>query len=311
MRSYAVVNLSNMFIALDELSALHKVERLDYEYSSGVAFFEGDPKVADKASYIEYSGILLGKSNNINELIDLVRGNCYTIKLNAILGMDKELLLNAYNVIKEKVKLSKKCETLDMISSDGEIILGLRKGEHDTKSLIEHSKKPYRQSGTMDSRTSRLLVNLSRPKRIVLDPFTGTGSILIEARWLGYECVGGDLDERMLHKAKINLRHFGYNCELLKSSAFNIPIRKINSIATDPPYGRSSTTFGVELRKLYEDFFNRSAEIIESGGHLVFATASEFDFRDMLKSVGFKNIKLHFIYLHKSLSRAIYVVRKD
>ncbi|MCY0859260.1 MAG: TRM11 family methyltransferase [Sulfolobaceae archaeon] len=311
MKAYAILNLSNIFTALDELASLHGLDKMDYEYLSGVAIYDGDPSVAKKASFITTSGVFLGKSNDLNEIKEIVKGKCFSIKLNSIYGKDKDLLIEAYEKVKDVIKLSKACETLDMISTDGQIVLGLRKAEHDTKSILKHSEKPFRQSGTMDSRTSRLLVNLARPKRIVLDPFVGTGSILIEARWLGYECIGGDLDRRMLQKAQSNLRYFGYDCMLINSSAFNIPLRGIDSIATDPPYGRSCTTFGAELKDLYYNFFISAVEVLKNNSYLVFATSSDLDFRDMLKSVGFKNMRIHFIYLHKSLSRAIYVVYKS
>lgn len=304
MKSYAILNLDNLFLSLEELKAIVKAE-IDYYY--GVAVFNKEPfNVAKRSSLIKASGEVLAISTDVKDIIDVIKGGCYTVELTLPMREYKNEGLTVYNEIVKNVKLSKKCQKLDVIFTEGVIIVGIRKEEKDTKSLIEHAKKPYSQSGTLAPEIARLLVNLSQAEREVLDPFVGTGSILIEAKWLGLNCIGLDIDEKMIEKTRTNLSHFHYECELLMGDAERIPIRKIEAIATDPPYGRS---FNVKegLTKLYENFFNSASEITKT---LVFTTDSKFDWRDKLKEAGFKEISIHFVYTHKSLSRAIYVVKK-
>lgn len=304
MKSYAILNLDNLFLSLEELKAIVKTD-IDYYY--GIGIFEKEPfNVAKRSSLIKASGEVLLISTDVKDIIDAIRGGCYTIELTLPMREYKNEGLIICNEIAKNVKLSKKCQKLDIIFTEGVLIAGIRKEEKDTKSLIEHSKKPYSQSGTLAPEIARLLVNLSQAEKEVLDPFVGTGSILIEAKWLGLNCIGFDIDEKMIEKTRANLSHFHYECELLRGDAERIPIRKIEAITTDPPYGRS---FNVKegLINLYENFFHSASEITKT---LVFTTDSKFDWRDKLKEVGFKEISIHFVYTHKSLSRAIYVVKK-
>lgn len=304
MRSYAILNQDNLFLSLEELKAIVGAE-LDYYY--GVGIFEKEPiGIASKSSLIKATGEVIKISNDIKDIIDSIKGDCFTVDIILPMREYKNEAITVYNEIARNVRLSKKCKKLDIIFTEGLIIAGLRKEEKDTKSLLEHSKKPFSQSGTLAPEIARLLVNLSRAKKMVFDPFVGTGSILIEARWLGLDCIGSDIDERMIEKTRINLSYFHYECEVFRGDATSIPLIKTEAIVTDPPYGRS---FSIKegLNPLYENFFFSASEVTD---RLVFTTDSKFDWRDRLKEAGFNDISVHFVYNHKSLSRAIYVVEK-
>jgi tRNA (guanine10-N2)-dimethyltransferase len=302
--NYAILNLNNIFLSLDELRALiHGNER---EYLYGVAIYEGDPKIAQKSAFIKKSGEVLSISSDVKDIIEKVRGMCFSVDLNVLMREYKSYAIPIYSEIIKNVKTSRNCEKLDLILTEGKtVIAGIRKAEKDSKSLISHSKRPYTQSGTLNPELGRVMVNLSESREIY-DPFVGTGTILIEAKWLGLKCVGSDIDLKMLSKAKENLKYFGYECDLFQTDSRKIPIKKIESIVTDPPYGRSFSPKG--LSELYEEFFYNASEHTNT---LVFSTDFKFDWRDKLKEAGFKDIKIHMIYEHKSLSRAVYVVRKN
>ncbi|AWR95081.1 TRM11 family SAM-dependent methyltransferase [Acidianus brierleyi] len=305
---YALLSAEELFVSMAEISSLVKSK---ISFFTGVAIFNDyNASIAKHSSTIKYSGELVSISDNPEDIIEKIKGECFSVKPNIIMNSQKDKFNEIYNKILDSIKLSRKCKILDLIFTDGVIIAGIREDERDTKSLNMHAKKPFSQSGTMDSYTSRLLVNLASPKKQVLDPFVGVGSILLEAAWIGYTCIGSDIDKKMIDKTRYNLNYFGYNCEILESSATNLPYREVESIVTDPPYGRSSSAKGEKLDKLYEDFFFESANSLKKGGKLVFASDSTRDWRDKIKSSGLKVQAVHFIYLHKSLSRAIYVVIK-
>ncbi|WP_338601873.1 TRM11 family methyltransferase [Sulfolobus tengchongensis] len=312
-KGYAVLKGNNYFLSLAELKALINREDSEVSYFSGVAVFEGYKEgIAKKSARIKRSGELIHISDDPKEINEKLKelGECFWIKEDIILGSqrDKHHVLN-YE-IKRGIKIAKGCEKIDLIFTDGVIIVGKIKEEIDSKSLIAHEKKPFSQSGTMNAETSRLLVNLARPRKILVDPFVGTGSIVIEAKWLNYDCIGSDIDRKMLDKAKLNLNYFKYDCHLLFSSATNLPFHNLTSIATDPPYGRSTKGKGSELIKLYEEFFSSVAESLIKDGYLVFATDAKFNFIDKLRENSFILRGLHYLYSHKSLTRAIYVVQK-
>ncbi|MUM64039.1 methyltransferase [Acidianus infernus] len=307
---YAILSADELFISLAELKALLK---RPFSYVTGVAIFDGEAKnIARRSSTIKAIGEILAISDNPKDINDALKGKCFSIKPNVIMNSDKDLFPVLYKEIVDGIQFSKKCDKLDLIFTDGIILAGIRQEERDSKSLQAHAKKPYSQSGTMDAYTSRLLVNLANPDKTILDPFAGVGSILIEASWLGYDCIGGDIDSKMIEKTKYNLKYFNYECQIIQEDISNLPIKEnsVDAIVTDPPYGRSVNARDVKFDELYESLFFNSAEILKKGGKLVFATDSKFDWRDKIKSSGLKVDSIHFIYLHKSLSRGIYVVEK-
>lgn len=68
--------------------------------------------------------------------------------------------------------------------------------------------KPCRDSrvGMLPPKLSQILINLTSPSNneVVLDPFCGSGSLLMEAQLMGLDVQGSDLDARMVECAKVN-----------------------------------------------------------------------------------------------------------
>jgi hypothetical protein len=74
-----------------------------------------------------------------------------------------------------------------------------------------HDAKPFHTSVSLPSRLARGLVNLVLPSACsVLDPFCGTGSILLEAQALGLQTTGWISVQRWFISHSHNLAHFGY-----------------------------------------------------------------------------------------------------
>lgn len=76
-------------------------------------------------------------------------------------------------------------------------------------------EKPVRdmQVGMLPPKLALMMVNLSRNKEGELpnriwDPFCGTGTVLVEAKRMGVECLGSDLNPKMVSASRRNLRHF-------------------------------------------------------------------------------------------------------
>jgi tRNA (guanine10-N2)-dimethyltransferase len=306
--NYAKLRADNQFLALSELEALNGSPPL--HHMNSVAIYEGNPRVAAKASFLKSSGKLLMITNDVSEVVSLLRGECVSLNLDVIMGSGRDKVRDVYTELSKVVKLSKRCNILELIFTEGLIVVGRMEAIKDSRSLREHMIRPFSQSGIMSSELSRLLVNLARPKEILLDPFVGTGSLLIESAWMGLQCVGIDAERNMLSKAKANLIAFGYSCHLINGSATNLPIVQVESIATDPPYGRSSKGWGAELKELYIEFFSSAYQSLKRGGFLVFSTDSRYDWRDHLREAGLRPLRLHYTYSHKNLSRAIYVVQR-
>ncbi|MEX2461487.1 MAG: methyltransferase domain-containing protein [Paenibacillaceae bacterium] len=80
---------------------------------------------------------------------------------------------------------------------------------------LEHRNKPQNYSTALNTRLARAVVNIavSNPVGIrVIDPCCGIGTVLIEARSMGIDIVGYDLNPLAVLGARTNLAHFGLDC---------------------------------------------------------------------------------------------------
>jgi putative methyltransferase (TIGR01177 family) len=178
--------------------------------------------------------------------------------------------------------------------------------------------RPFKRSGILNSELARLMVNIAKvlPGTSILDPFCGSGSILIEAYYNGAQRILGiDIDSRMLQGAKENLRFLGIpetRVQLIRGDCRKI-LRSLDSesfdaIVTDPPYGRS-TKASDEIPKLLLECFSLALKLLRPGGRLVFVVPKEMNLSWILPPEA-KVIYLSDFYVHKSLTRRLVVVEK-
>jgi tRNA (guanine10-N2)-dimethyltransferase len=157
------------------------------------------------------------------------------------------------------------------------------------------------------------MVNLTQPKLddLVLDPFCGTGSFLVEAGLIGCRVIGFDVQRRMAKGSLRNLRHYGIGTEgLLMADARDMPVRDVDCIVTDPPYGRSATTLGREVGKIAKDFLSAAKSCIPKGRLVCIALPKNIDIGKMGEELGFKLAESHSVYVHRSLTREVTVLER-
>ena len=96
------------------------------------------------------------------------------------------------------------------------------------------------------------MINLSNcaNNKTLIDPFCGTGGILIEGADMGLKVTGIDLKEK-IEFSKGNLKHFGFKANLINSDFKEISSLKLPMIVCDPPYGIASTS-GENIEELME-----------------------------------------------------------
>ncbi|MCS7386353.1 MAG: THUMP domain-containing protein [archaeon GB-1867-005] len=173
--------------------------------------------------------------------------------------------------------------------------------------------RPFFHPSSLDARISRLFVNLCRARRgdIFLDPFCGAGGFLIEAGLVGCRVVGLDIDRKMVSGAKANLNFFGVNpVSIMIGDARHLPFRRVDCIATDPPYGRSASTAGFRLEELLRDFLHEAYGVLRVGGYLCIAAPFELMLEDLSVEAGFKVVEVHRMRVHRSLTRTIAVLKR-
>lgn len=170
---------------------------------------------------------------------------------------------------------------------------------------------PFVYPASIHPKFARAAVNLTEvgPGGSLLDPFSGTGAILIEAAMIGCEAIGGDISERMIEGARRNLAHAGVKAELHNCDVGDVParIRKVDGMATDLPYGRSTSTGGESLHALYRRAFDAFAGVLGRGSRVV-AVLPSLD--AVASERRFEVVETHKLWVHRSLTRHFCVLRK-
>jgi len=174
-------------------------------------------------------------------------------------------------------------------------------------------RKPFYHPSSLQPKLARCIVNLSRASKrgIVLDPFCGTGTILIEANLMGIEAVGIDLQRRMTQGAKANLTHYAVEgVHLIRADSLSPPVKEVDFVATDPPYGGVSSTGGVPTSKLFKRFLAVAHDILTADGYICIAFPASINLSSVASDLGFKPVERHRVYIHRSLTREIAVFRQ-
>jgi tRNA (guanine10-N2)-dimethyltransferase len=214
------------------------------------------------------------------------------------------------------IKLQKPDHEIRAIVTDDLAYVGIKLAEIDT-SVFETRKSQYRPffTGiTMHPRLARALVNLSRvrPGELFCDPFCGSGGILLEAGLIGMRLIGGDIEPKMTTGCTRSLDHYGLTgFQLFPTDIGRLPdyAPDVDGIATDFPYGRSTTTKGEDREQLYDRAFHAIAQLLKPGRYAVCGLADK-----TLIPLGEQYLSLQTVYdirAHRSLTRSFAVFKKN
>jgi tRNA (guanine10-N2)-dimethyltransferase len=175
-------------------------------------------------------------------------------------------------------------------------------------------KRPVFHPSTMPPKIARCMVNLARavPGATFADPFSGVGGIVIEAAVIGCRVLGLDANLRMLRGARRNMKHFGLAAEgFLNADARFLPGRGLEAIATDPPYGRGSSTMGSKVTALVKEFLEGAKSSLKKEAHLCISAPIEVDVEAYAQQAGFALREKHLAKVHRSLTRQFVVLQNS
>lgn len=166
-------------------------------------------------------------------------------------------------------------------------------------------KRTFFHPGVMMPRMARAIVNISQvfPGEHFLDPFCGTGGVLIEAGMVGATATGGDMDRFMVQGTRRNLPGAG----LFLADAGSLPIKdnSVDAVATDLPYGQSSSIMAEGLETLYAQSIEEIRRVLKPGKRAVIVTHR--DIRAIASPI-MQLGEFHEQRVHKSLTRRIMVL---
>ncbi|HUI00472.1 MAG TPA: hypothetical protein VLX56_02440 [Nitrososphaerales archaeon] len=161
---------------------------------------------------------------------------------------------------------------------------------------------------------SRALVNFSgvQPGEVFLDPFCGTGSLLIESSIIGAEPVGADIARKMVRGARRNSMKYSQPwLGVVRSDSRRLPFDSVDAVATDVPYGRASSAGGLDTGEIIGWLAEGAAGILPAGRKLVVMHPKSFDVGPAARRSGFDVEEEHDIYIHRMLTRTISVLRRE
>jgi tRNA (guanine10-N2)-dimethyltransferase len=173
--------------------------------------------------------------------------------------------------------------------------------------------RPFLLPITLHPKIARALVNLSTVKKqeTLLDPFCGTGGILLEAGLLDVNVIGSDIEKKMIEGCRKNLEFYHLkNFTLHCVDIGDIPkyVHTVDAIVTDFPYARATTTKGEQLAQLYTRAFETISQILKKNGRAVIGLSSK-----EILTIGKKYLSVIETYpvkSHRSLTR-YFVVYKN
>jgi tRNA (guanine10-N2)-dimethyltransferase len=216
---------------------------------------------------------------------------------------------------KSSVNLRNPDKTFVGILTADKFVFGLKLANISPKTFVERRprKRPFFHPSAMPPKLARCMVNLAKPKArdIVLDPFCGTGSMLIEAALMNCRVLGLDIQKRMLRGTRRNMEHFKTKPEgLILADAKRLPVNKVDCVVTDPPYGRSATTLKRSVRQLVEEVLEASHGALGKGQIVCIAAPKTLGIKPLGEALGYKHLGSHFVYVHRSLTREIATLEK-
>jgi tRNA (guanine10-N2)-dimethyltransferase len=176
------------------------------------------------------------------------------------------------------------------------------------------SHRPFTQPISIHPKYARAMVNLARiaPGGRVVDPFCGTGGILIESALMGHASAGSDLDASMVSGTRRNLDFLGLSAHLARCDVGEFPSAlgpPVDGVVTDPPYGKSTWTDGEEPADVVWRLYDACAAALDKGRRVVVCLHSA----DLLPKAGTGLIveSIYPLRVHRSLTRHIAVLRRS
>jgi tRNA (guanine10-N2)-dimethyltransferase len=143
---------------------------------------------------------------------------------------------------------------------------------------------------------------------VFLDPFAGTGSLVIEAYEIGARPVALDISGSMVRGAIRNMRRFGQEwLGAVRCDSFNMPVSFVQAVATDVPYGRASSTLGRSTEEIVKRTLVACSSVMSEGSRMVLMHPSTVPVEPTSDWVTVEELQLH---VHKRLTRTISVLKR-
>jgi tRNA (guanine10-N2)-dimethyltransferase len=187
----------------------------------------------------------------------------------------------------------------------GKVLFPIDRAAYDVRNP---GKRDFFHPGVMMPRMARTLINIACTNEgdVVLDPFCGTGGILIEAELLGMQTIGSDFDPFMIGGSRMNAKETSF----MIGDATSLPFRdqSVDSVVTDFPYGQSVCIRKSDtMDQLYGDALDEVRRVLKPGRRAVVVTHRDIS---GIAAGHMTVLQQHCQRVHKSLTRRVLVLAR-
>ncbi len=269
-------------------------------------------KITGRAACTKLAGRLLQVSNKITgfELNGIMKYYktfaCYLVNLSRK-SVDMQVLSDLGNYVKHQapwlnVSLENPDVTVLLIRTETKSVIGIVERKSAKSKSESRRKRPYFHPVALEPKLCRAMINLTMIKEgnTILDPFCGTGSVMLEANNMKINSIGCDLSSKMCRGALTNLKTS--NSLLINCDALSLPLKmdNIDAIVADLPYGRAASTLKRKPKELLNKFLDITKEMKGKRCCIMCRKGDEQEFPDIVEQ--------YDIYEHKSLTRKLMVL---
>jgi len=241
-------------------------------------------------------------------------GRTFRVRVNSLRGCHEKTAIEKQvgDLVRGPVDLAGAEEEVRLIEGERHY-LGRRLATVDRRAFERRKvgERAFVQPISLHPRLARVVVNLARTREggRFLDPFCGTGGVMIEAGLLGARLIGGDVRADMVEGCRRALQEFGLAAELHVCDVGDLTVKvgRVDAIAMDPPYGRATTTKGEPLASLYARAMEAASHVLRPGGYLAIIVP---DPQLAVPPEGLELVEAHALRVHRSLTRHFVVIRR-
>jgi tRNA G46 methylase TrmB len=164
--------------------------------------------------------------------------------------------------------------------------------------------------------TAASIMRLCRPymkeNARVLDPFCGSGTMLIERAKIkpAQSLVGVDISAAAIRAACANRKASGLAIALIHGDALQFGATRCDEVISNMPFG-IRVSGHTRNERLYAAFADRLVRLLEDGGHAFLLTQEKKLLRDSLKEVSALRVIHEEVFESGGLSPSLYIIKKE
>ena len=320
MKCIFLLSGENIDLAREEVLALAGTH--DYWMFENVLIFDADFRFDRLAMTRKvYQHLFECKSKNLNQMMEefdwkKVYNKNFSLRIINIDGAklhekEAEMAKYIWKKVKEpRVDLKHSQTKIEIIVTEEKIFVGkVIKEIHHEFHKRRPSVRPEKHPTTINPKLARACVNLTGIPvgKVLVDPFCGLGSIIIEAGLMRFNTVGYDISKKMLLKCEKNLDYFKIKRFHLENRDATLLNNLVDYVVTDLPYGKGSK-ITAKLDDLYSAFLKTLWTILRYKAVIIFPNF--VNHKKLLNKTDFIVENEFNIYVHKNLSRNIVLLSK-